>query len=776
MYRQQKLSRLQADPDTQSYRAGRKPLTSTAMAAAYIDDYSERNEAFYAGRNAKVMYPKQLVYPPNGGEFSLEELRAAQYPCEEEDDENGMEMTEVIYKDITTNIPVVQIGGGKNKLQNTRISNGAQRKPLAELQPVDEELEELEELMDKKPPVVLKASTSFGVSNVSYKSDQGDGSLCYGDISSFHKKLNFSDIDSTNNISNVQNSMSYSNLQFSVPHSNAKSFSLRDSMSHSRCSHKVYPKTPVLRAPTDVSNLSDKLSLFDDVDNDSQLDQHHSAAQLQEQDLMDDSAESSWEVASNRHKSVSIKETKVDDKTANSSSISQRKKRESIQLDPIPAEHTSKFQLSVLADQSTQFDIPRPVDCDDYTSTPYPTATNGHVNNNKPAPVSRTRSKPQQTPWNLSLISEESDIRSSSSSSSSSSMGSRGAWLKGDKFSSTSREGLPKDINPYHTSIVQYMCNNVSNSIKPPGQLEESFPSLLNTDATITLGGHNYLIKKLIGKGAFATIYLAIDDNGDKKALKVQSPACPWEYYISEELHCRLVQSKIDINIEHFMTVEASYMSTNCSVLVTSYEALGTMLDLVNTIKTSRRNYSVDEDVVAFYAAELVTMVNKLHQCHVIHGDIKPDNIMIVDIRGSGKCALKLIDFGRSIDMKAFDPCTQFTGSSNTSGFVCTEMKTGKPWSWQVDYYALAATIYCMMHGNYMDVIRMPGVGYKPRRNPPKLYSGMALWNKLFTQLLNTDLQKPSLDQLANQLEKLVNNNNTVMSSIRTLLNKMTPA
>lgn len=134
------------------------------------------------GRNVKVMYPKQLVYPSNGGEYSLEELRAAQYPCEEENDENGMEMTEVIYKDITTNIPVVHIGGGKSKLQNTRVTTGAQRKPLAELQPVDEELEELEELMDKKPPVVLKASTSFGVSNVSYKSDQGDGSLCYGDM------------------------------------------------------------------------------------------------------------------------------------------------------------------------------------------------------------------------------------------------------------------------------------------------------------------------------------------------------------------------------------------------------------------------------------------------------------------------------------------------------------------------------------------------------------------------------------------------------------------
>ena len=50
------------------------------------------------------------------------------------------------------------------------------------------------------------------------------------------------------------------------------------------------------------------------------------------------------------------------------------KKRDSIQLDPIPvaAEHTSRFQLSLLDDQSTQFDIPRPTSYDDHTSTPYP--------------------------------------------------------------------------------------------------------------------------------------------------------------------------------------------------------------------------------------------------------------------------------------------------------------------------------------------------------------------------------------------------------------------
>ena len=45
----------------------------------------------------------------------------------------------------------------------------------------------------------------------------------------------------------------------------------------------------------------------------------------------------------------------------------------------------------------------------------------------------------------------------------------------------------------------------------------------------------------------------------------------------------------------------------------------------------------------------------------------------------------------------------------------------------QVDYYAVAATIYCLIHANYMEVIRMPGAGYKPRRNPPKYSSGVLL-------------------------------------------------
>ena len=49
---------------------------------------------------------------------------------------------------------------------------------MSQLQPVDEELEELEQMLDNKAPVVLKTENSFGVSNISYKSDHGDSLCC----------------------------------------------------------------------------------------------------------------------------------------------------------------------------------------------------------------------------------------------------------------------------------------------------------------------------------------------------------------------------------------------------------------------------------------------------------------------------------------------------------------------------------------------------------------------------------------------------------------------
>ena len=207
------------------------------------------------------------------------------------------------------------------------------------------------------------------------------------------------------------------------------------------------------------------------------------------------------------------------------------KKRDSIQLDPIPvaAEHTCRFQLSLLDDQCTQFDIPRPASYDDHTSTPYPyqsvppvAAANGmtshytvhyyiivtttvvntsldddHVKSSESKVTLTTTAKTRsclssssQTPWNLSLISEESDVKSSSNScdSAGSCTCSKKVWLKEEGLLVQNRKKLANEMNPYDANIVEYVCSNISGNARLIGVLENSLNCLLITDCTIKLG------------------------------------------------------------------------------------------------------------------------------------------------------------------------------------------------------------------------------------------------------------------------------------------------
>ncbi|KAF3850337.1 hypothetical protein F7725_020056 [Dissostichus mawsoni] len=77
---------------------------------------------------------------------------------------------------------------------------------------------------------------------------------------------------------------------------------------------------------------------------------------------------------------------------------------------------------------------------------------------------------------------------------------------------------------------------------------------------------------------------------------------------------------------------------------------------------------------------------------------------MVEALHGNVDHGLVLIDLGQSIDMNLFPEGTAFTGKCLTSGFQCSEMLSGKPWSYQTDYFGIAGTVYCMLFGTYMQV------------------------------------------------------------------------
>ncbi|NWJ03311.1 BUB1 kinase, partial [Crypturellus undulatus] len=260
----------------------------------------------------------------------------------------------------------------------------------------------------------------------------------------------------------------------------------------------------------------------------------------------------------------------------------------------------------------------------------------------------------------------------------------------------------------------------------------------------LPLGSNLFHVDCLLGEGAFARVYQACildannPKNNQKVILKVQKLAGLWEFYIATQLVERLNPSIHHLYI-HFYS---AHFFKNGSVLVGELYKYGTLLNAINIYKKLPEKV-MPQGLVIYFAVKILYMVEELHNCQIIHGDIKPDNFILgekqneaCDIDGLSH-GLTLIDLGQSIDMKLFPEGTAFTGRCETSGFQCIEMLTQKPWNYQTDYFGIAATVYCMLFGTYMKVKNENGV-WKPEGAFRRLVVANAkLWIEFFDSILN---------------------------------------
>ncbi|PIO69910.1 hypothetical protein TELCIR_08256, partial [Teladorsagia circumcincta] len=142
--------------------------------------------------------------------------------------------------------------------------------------------------------------------------------------------------------------------------------------------------------------------------------------------------------------------------------------------------------------------------------------------------------------------------------------------------------------------------------------------------------------------GGFAKVYKAIDEEGKTLALKVTD----------------------------------AYVFTNASVLFNEYHSYGTLLDLSNKLNDPSWY------IILLIAIQMGKILRDVHSTKIIHGDVKPDNFMVLNKLNEG-CeeadrildtpVVKLIDWGRAIDMRAL-PGQTFTGRAGTDRFDCSEM------------------------------------------------------------------------------------------------------
>ncbi|KDN44189.1 hypothetical protein RSAG8_05662, partial [Rhizoctonia solani AG-8 WAC10335] len=219
----------------------------------------------------------------------------------------------------------------------------------------------------------------------------------------------------------------------------------------------------------------------------------------------------------------------------------------------------------------------------------------------------------------------------------------------------------------------------------------------------------------------------------------------------------------------------------------------------------ARHHPGLDELLIMFFTIELLRLISAMHAAGFVHGDLKIDNCLLrtEDVPDEARAwsskydptgehgwsykGIRMIDFGRGIDINLFQPGQTFIGDWPTDQRDAVELREGRPWTFQTDYFGLAGIVYCMLFGKYIETVPyQDGERTKYKINMTlKRYWQTEIWSALFDMLLNPTTVRPDgdmpltaeLDELRERMEQwLVENCDKGSRSLKSLLKKVSIA
>ncbi len=201
-----------------------------------------------------------------------------------------------------------------------------------------------------------------------------------------------------------------------------------------------------------------------------------------------------------------------------------------------------------------------------------------------------------------------------------------------------------------------------------------------------------YLLHKELGRGGMGTVYQATDRlTGQKVALKrVFVPTAQLSFATRDRAN------DLNLALAQEFRVMATLRHPNInSVLDYGFDEehtpYFTMELLENAKMLFRASWSKPDDEKANLLIQILQALAYLHRRGVIHRDLKPGNILVVNGQ------IKVLDFGVSVLREQIDPMSN--PIAGTIDFIAPEIFDGEPPSESSDLYAVGVIAYEMFAG-----------------------------------------------------------------------------
>jgi DNA-binding helix-hairpin-helix protein with protein kinase domain len=264
--------------------------------------------------------------------------------------------------------------------------------------------------------------------------------------------------------------------------------------------------------------------------------------------------------------------------------------------------------------------------------------------------------------------------------------------------------------------------------------------------------GH-YRIVNALGRGGMGTVYRALDESLQRYvALKViRAPADRGAE--PQHMHRLLQEAIAQARVNHPHIAHIYYVGVEG-------ESPFFAMELVNGLTLTQR---LQEGPLTFpetigFAQQIVSALAHAVEFDIIHGDIKPGNILL-----SSSQTVKLSDFGLA---RRLSEMTEHSGAvAGTPDYLAPEVIAGNPLTVRSDMYSLGVTLFEMTFGRFpyaesgnSVVERLRAHREQPVDFPiPWPNQVPEVWRDVLQRLLNKDpaARYPSYEALVVDLDRL---------------------